>query len=307
MTDNGMNFLILDDSSLECGRILMFSSTEQIRKMIGSEYLYMDGTFKTCPKPFNQLYIIHGTYKGENLVLAFIFMSRRNADTYKKIFRTLKLKAMEIDPNGLSPQRIITDFEAAVEAAVNVEFPNSAHFGCWFHFAQALLRNIRETGEWNNFRASPSFKSNYYLKCALAMLPANRISEGAQAIDSVFYCPESFKTYFNNFWLQKAEMVSCFNRITERTNNVSEGYNSSFARNISYSKKNFWALLSKIRREEVAVSISIEKLDMGYAPREKRAEYKTKNRKLEQWKLGYNENNDLMVELQKIKKILKKM
>ena len=58
LTDDDKDFLILDETSEETGRILIFSSAEQLKIMSKSEVLHMDGTFKTCPQMFSQLYII---------------------------------------------------------------------------------------------------------------------------------------------------------------------------------------------------------------------------------------------------------
>lgn len=295
----------MDDESPQTGRILLFCSDLQIQKMARSEYLYMDGTFKSCPGQFTQIYIIHGGYKGENFPLAFALTSKRNAETYKKIFRTLKLKALEADAAGLNPSKIITDYEAAIEVAIESEFPYALHFGCFFHYTQALMRYIREHGMWNDFKTRPAFRENFLLKCALAILPANKILVAAQSIDDVVDCPDDFKNYFNSYWLAKSHMLSCFDRITERTNNASEGYNSSYSRNISYSKKNIWAFIAKIKREEIFMTNRVSRLDLGQPPRSKRNQYIKKNEKLQQWKESYNQQSDLMLELQKIKRILK--
>ena len=47
------------------GRLLIFSSDEQLRVLLQSDVLFADGTFRVAPKLFEQLYVIHGFQHGE--------------------------------------------------------------------------------------------------------------------------------------------------------------------------------------------------------------------------------------------------
>ena len=40
-------------------RILLFSSSEQLKMLFGAETILMDVTFSTCPNMFDQVYTIH--------------------------------------------------------------------------------------------------------------------------------------------------------------------------------------------------------------------------------------------------------
>jgi len=41
------------------GRVLVWSSDTQLNLLFGSDCVFMDGTFSTCPHHFDQLYIMH--------------------------------------------------------------------------------------------------------------------------------------------------------------------------------------------------------------------------------------------------------
>lgn len=52
----------------------------------------------------------------------------------------------ELTGHRWRPERVITDFESALIAAVETELPNSRASGCYFHFTQSLWRKIQELG-----------------------------------------------------------------------------------------------------------------------------------------------------------------
>lgn len=63
--------------------------------------------------------------------IVFAVMESRTGTAYEEIFAYIK----EVIP-GLSPKVIVSDYEAAIKAAVNKQFPSTKHVGCWFHFSQ---------------------------------------------------------------------------------------------------------------------------------------------------------------------------
>lgn len=62
-------------------------------------------------------------------------MTRRTAALYRAIFRRLKELAPLLEA---SLRTVIADFEAAIAAALRVEFPLVVITGCNFHFKQVL-------------------------------------------------------------------------------------------------------------------------------------------------------------------------
>ena len=105
----------------------------------------MDGTFKTVPTLFHQLYTIHAPVGGEDnsriFPMVYVLMTSRSEEIYKRLFEELfELGEQdgEQDDQDLSPPIIITDFEQAVINAVQSEFPESTHKGCFFHLCQNL-------------------------------------------------------------------------------------------------------------------------------------------------------------------------
>jgi hypothetical protein len=58
-TLDGVDFLV-KDSIVGNERVLMFTTSANINYLAQSSIWIMDGTFKTVPTIFRQLYIIHG-------------------------------------------------------------------------------------------------------------------------------------------------------------------------------------------------------------------------------------------------------
>ncbi|KAK4021324.1 hypothetical protein OUZ56_003241 [Daphnia magna] len=79
-------------------------------------------------------------------------------------------------------KRIVTDFERAIFVAVRKHFENCTHFGCNFHWCQAIIKKIRDlklSAAYNKKGPNPIRNFMFRLLC-LAYLPAGKIA-------SVFY------------------------------------------------------------------------------------------------------------------------
>ena len=45
-----------------------------------------------------------------------------------------------------NPEFLMSDFEASLIEAVQLQFPNAKHLGCHFHFGQSLWQKIQDVG-----------------------------------------------------------------------------------------------------------------------------------------------------------------
>ncbi|XP_060845246.1 uncharacterized protein LOC132924821, partial [Rhopalosiphum padi] len=98
-------FLFINNS---VKNIVAFSTQSNLKHLTECDVLYVDGTFKSCPRPFYQLFIIHGA-KNANCI-------------------------------------IYADFEEAIHTAISEIFPEVIRKGYRFHLGQSMWRKIQSLG-----------------------------------------------------------------------------------------------------------------------------------------------------------------
>ena len=301
-TDDNRQFVVMDETEGQ-ERIVVFASNLQLKIMVQSEFIHMDGTFKACPELFAQLYIMQGYYRGECFPVCFVLMTNRTSSSYSRVFKALKIHALTLNPLGLNPVSFITDFEPAIKTAIELEFPLSNHYGCYFHLCQALLRYVSQNGMLTNLRENYHFAENFRLKCIAALFPSDKVEQLVALIDEAHPCPVAFKDYFVQNWLPKSRMISCFDRITKRTNNPSEGYNSGLNNKIPAARKNFWAFVLLIKNEEKFCKVRLEQLDDCAQPRPQKTKFLRRDNALIAWKADFDES-DLLYQARKTRRVI---
>jgi hypothetical protein len=118
----------------------------------------MDGTFKSCPDLFRQMYVIHCEVGDHFFPFFYCFATDSIQDTYVRILTSIRLR---LASHGVVFQPIYcsTDFEEAAISAFRQVFPGSHVSGCNFHFAQAIRRKIQTLGLQRMYDTDKHFKS----------------------------------------------------------------------------------------------------------------------------------------------------
>ena len=113
VTMNGDQFLARE---IELGneKLMIFCTTSNLQHLQNAEYWIMDGTFKTVPILFQQLYTIHIPVSGEEnsciFSMVYVLMTSRSEESYKRVFEELTELGNQADLD-LSPPIVITNFE----------------------------------------------------------------------------------------------------------------------------------------------------------------------------------------------------
>ena len=97
----------------------------------------MDGTYRSCPKTFYQIFNIIGHLKEKNLTLPIlsVLMKTKYEISYYNLFENIKLMIFENKINvDFSKIYFMTDFESALRNSLKKSFPESAILGCYFHY-----------------------------------------------------------------------------------------------------------------------------------------------------------------------------
>lgn len=176
-TIDGSDFLV-KDSVMDDDRILLFTTVLNVRYLEQSPFWIMDGTFKTVPTLFRQLYTIHGRVGGnENsrlMPLVYALMTRKSEACYRRLFQDLSDFGVEHDIH-LQPQFILTDFEQAAINATSREFQGVQNKGCFFHLSQSIYRKVQTSGLSVQYGTDENFSLIIRHIPALAFLPPDDI------------------------------------------------------------------------------------------------------------------------------------
>jgi len=134
------NKLFLIKSFYRKNDYVIFTTIENCLILKNASFWVMDGTFKSCPALFNQLFVIHGSVeRGNNrtvVPLVYALITSRDEDLYIQLFKNINNFAAENEINfeENSNLEIITDFELASINAINEVFNFATHSACFFSF-----------------------------------------------------------------------------------------------------------------------------------------------------------------------------
>ena len=217
--------------------ILIYATDENLENLRQCSEIYCDGTFRTCPRPYEQYFTIHGKYRNRVLCFVNCLMVSRNIADYRKVFQTLKTKIRELTGHRWRPRRVICDFEQALIAAVETELRNAQVSGCYFHFNQSLWRKVQSLGLAGRYRQHRALKKVIRKVMAIGYLPLLLVRQNFHLLRTsqrtVRLCrrfPEltEFLDYFNRNYLNAngsfpPQMWNVFDRTMDnRTNNSVE-------------------------------------------------------------------------------------
>jgi len=124
------------------GTACTFASTAQLDLLSASSAVHFDATYKTMPRQFYQLFTIFVARQQYLFPVCFILMTRKTEELYLAAFNELK----SLLP-GFSPVNVMADFEDASMLAFKAVYGQNVEAeGCWFHFAQAVVRTAKNVG-----------------------------------------------------------------------------------------------------------------------------------------------------------------
>jgi MULE transposase domain len=177
----GEQFLVHQDPHMG---LLIYLSPTFASKLQRCERLFIDGTFKTCPKPFVQLVTIHGQYGNRILPFAFCMLRSKENALYCEMLKQIKTNVHRITGLPLDPESFVCDFEVSLINALHAEFPNSAVRGCYFHFCQSLWRKVQELGLTTAYRQNRSVKKVIRKLMSIGYLPLAVVRNTFNMIDT---------------------------------------------------------------------------------------------------------------------------
>ncbi|CAF3744495.1 unnamed protein product [Rotaria sordida] len=191
-------------------------------------------------------------------VCVFALLSDRKKPTYKYLFHELRNKAAQLNMT-FNPYTIMSDFEGTVAEILKIEFPNSQHVGCFFHYTQSIYRNFQQLGLSSQYAADDEIRNTCRKLMALALMPISLVLQAyddlhGSVLESSSTTFDSLKplfSYFENQWIKNVD-IQRWNvyGLHMRTNNNAEGYHNRLNLRISKYHPNIWAFIRCIQGEE---------------------------------------------------------
>ncbi|CAF1585084.1 unnamed protein product [Didymodactylos carnosus] len=186
ITLSGMRFA--KDITDGTERILLFTTSENLKWLQEAKFWIMDGTFKTVPTLFRQLYSIHapagGNVNFRIIPLVYALLSKKTEELYQRLFQELNELADENELE-LKPDFVLTDFEKGSISAVKSEFPSAQSKGCHFHLGQSVYRQIQDAGLTKKYGTDQNFSLLIRHIPALAFLSPLEIPDAFDEVKAI--------------------------------------------------------------------------------------------------------------------------
>jgi len=280
-TLNHERFLLADDGDAD-QRIIIFATDQMLHRLTIASTLYMDGTFKACPKLFYQLFSIHIFIEGVQFPALYALLPGKSRDVYSRFFMLLLTKLQDLQL-VLQPTRILTDFELALVQSVQLAFPTSHIAGCYYHYQQCIWRWVSMKGHTVLYRQHGDFYNFIRETAALAFVPPEHVRLAWGCLQMKFgplctNCPPAldFSNYFKQTWMTGSFPIAMWNHHTtteERTNNHLEGWHYRFNTLAGKPHPNIYQLIHLLQREDGVTEIKVNQLQNGGLPPPRRKKH----------------------------------
>ena len=104
VSKGGKPFILFDDGTGAEDRVLAFATDEGLGWLMSCDIWLADATFASCPKLFQQLWVLHGQVVEKVLHFVFFLMPNAKESTYVRFLKLLKarLDSLPSSSPGLS-------------------------------------------------------------------------------------------------------------------------------------------------------------------------------------------------------------
>ena len=283
VTADGQDFLLYD-SGANNERVLIFSTQNNLNTLRGCEHWFLDGTFKTAPTLFEQLYTIHGLTHGSTIPCVYALLPNKQQATYQSVFHQL----LQINEN-LQPQSIMVDFEKAAINSLQETFPNTDLSGCFYHLSQNVYRKVQSIGLQQRYQEEEELAVMVRMIPALAFVPADDVVNAFEELSRVLPPEvEPLADYFEDNYIGRPQrrgrreppypiaLWNMHDRVDEelpRTNNSVEGWHRSFQASVGCYHPNFWKFLNFLKNQQSFQQVRMAQLLAGHPPPPQRKRY----------------------------------
>jgi hypothetical protein len=234
------------------GTALIFASSKQLQVLQPATDVYFDATFKVVPTIYYQLLTVFVPYADSAFPVLFALMSRKTEALYVRVFEKMK----ELVPQ-FSPSSAMADFEEASVSAFRRVFGDVNVTGCWFHFAQAIIKRVHKLGLKDAYLSELGVQDTVRCLLGLPLLPAGEIYLAFDDVKLAINNDGRFASKLNDLlryvgrqWIQKRSIGPnrlCVRDNRNRTNNVLESFHAALRRRIQVTHPNLFTFLGHLQ------------------------------------------------------------
>ena len=135
--------------------IIIFTCSTNIACLCSVEQVFMDGTYKCCPKFFYQLYTLHGFKNGHYIPLVYCLLPGKSEEVYTYCISAI-IKLCSDKGHTFEPNVVHIDFEERVMIVMKQFFPSITVKCCRFHLGKAWWRKIKKVGLSSEYKEAES-------------------------------------------------------------------------------------------------------------------------------------------------------
>lgn len=150
VTNAEEKFMMVNDA---VKNIICFTTILNLTALTKSTQIFVDGTFYSSPKPFYQLFTVHGLHENIYVPLVFFLLPDKKTDSYEHVFKYI-LQVCNNFNLTFNPTIIRADFELAIHTAIRRVLPSVKIAGCRFHLGQSWWKKIQELGLTSEYKRS---------------------------------------------------------------------------------------------------------------------------------------------------------
>ena len=264
---------LLYDSGPELRRILIFGTQRNVEMLKLAHIWLADGTFKTAPILFEQVYVIHALRGGPEPL--------RDGHLLPSLF--VLLTNQQLCPLA-QPTHMLMDFEKAAINSFLHYWPHTVVKGCFFHLTQNIFRKVQSEGLQNEYQQNPDFALQVKLLPALAFAPPFDVQTLFPVVVQNLPMPvtEGLVLYFERTYIgrtlpggsfqQPIFPIAMWNYHLEalagypRTTNAVEAWLRSFNSTVGCNHPTIWKFIQALKLEQGLVEVKQMKFLAGEKP-----------------------------------------
>ncbi len=235
----------------------------------------MDGTFRSAPSLFRQIYTMHIKTLGQFFPVAVAFLPDKQEITYRRLLVSLQVEAANRNL-AFAPLFVHCDFEAAAMSAIRSEL-GVEPTGCLFHYTQSIYRHIQSTGLQVPYNTDTPVGTRRWLRrlMALPLVPPIRVQGVFNSI--MAQAPNlaqaaAMHQYVNDTYvdangsLYPPQTWNVFG-VENRTINMCEGFHQASNKAVQIRHPSIYRLIEVLQDVESTQERTIAQLQLGAAPK----------------------------------------